>query len=86
MLGKVIAWVKKEGGLAEMERRSLEKSQLVYSIIDESHGFYSSPVEPSSRLVTCNPQNISNIVTIQFKCLISKFFHGGSVMVLMLPR
>lgn len=49
VLGEVIAWVKKEGGLAEMERRSLEKSKILYSIIEESHGFYSSPVDPGSR-------------------------------------
>ena len=32
-----------------MERRAIEKSQLLYNAIDNSNGFYSSAVEPQSR-------------------------------------
>lgn len=46
---EVLAWVKKEGGVAEMERRCLEKSNMIYSIIDGSGGFYSTVVDPASR-------------------------------------
>ncbi|XP_042238425.1 probable phosphoserine aminotransferase isoform X2 [Homarus americanus] len=49
VMGEVLAWVKKEGGVKEMERRSVEKSRMIYSIVDESNGFYSSVVTPSSR-------------------------------------
>lgn len=46
---EVLAWVRKEGGVAEMERRCLEKSNMIYSIIDGSGGFYSTVVDPASR-------------------------------------
>ncbi|XP_066959778.1 probable phosphoserine aminotransferase [Macrobrachium rosenbergii] len=49
VMGEVLKWVKKEGGLEEMEKRSIKKSNLIYSIIDESDGFYSNPVESKSR-------------------------------------
>lgn len=49
VLGEVLAWVKKEGGMAEMERRSVQKSKMIYTIIDNSSGFYSNNIQPSSR-------------------------------------
>lgn len=49
VMGEVLAWVRKEGGVEEMERRCLEKSNMIYSIIDGSSGFYSTVVEPGSR-------------------------------------
>ena len=36
----VCRWIASEGGIAEMNRRALERSSLVYSAIDASHGFY----------------------------------------------
>ncbi len=44
-----LEWVKKNGGVAEMERRAAEKSDLLYKTIDESGGFYKSPVDPAFR-------------------------------------
>ncbi|MDE3234582.1 MAG: 3-phosphoserine/phosphohydroxythreonine transaminase [Bacteroidota bacterium] len=35
-----LRWIKKEGGLAEMERRSIEKANLLYSTIDALPQFY----------------------------------------------
>ncbi|KAG0726239.1 putative phosphoserine aminotransferase [Chionoecetes opilio] len=49
VMGEVLAWVRQEGGVEEMERRCLEKSNMIYSIIDKSGGFYSAVVEPGSR-------------------------------------
>ena len=48
-MGEVLGWVRKEGGVQEMERRCLEKSTMIYSIVDTSGGFYSTVVEPGSR-------------------------------------
>lgn len=36
----VCRWIASEGGIAEMNRRALERSSLVYSAIDASDGFY----------------------------------------------
>ncbi|XP_045104613.1 probable phosphoserine aminotransferase isoform X1 [Portunus trituberculatus] len=49
VMGEVLGWVRKEGGVQEMERRCLEKSSMIYSIVDSSGGFYSTVVEPGSR-------------------------------------
>ncbi|MBT8208782.1 MAG: 3-phosphoserine/phosphohydroxythreonine transaminase [Acidimicrobiia bacterium] len=49
MMGKVLKWMKASGGLAEMERRAEERAGLLYETIDSSGGFYTSPVEPTSR-------------------------------------
>ena len=49
MMGKVLKWMKAGGGLAEMERRAEERAGLLYETIDSSGGFYTSPVEPTSR-------------------------------------
>ncbi|XP_063605860.1 probable phosphoserine aminotransferase [Penaeus indicus] len=49
VVSEVLAWVKREGGLEEMQRRSLEKSKMLYSVIDESNGFYNNPVDATAR-------------------------------------
>ncbi|XP_068225415.1 probable phosphoserine aminotransferase [Palaemon carinicauda] len=49
VMAEVLKWAKKEGGLEEMQRRAIEKSSLIYSVIDGSNGFYSNPVESKSR-------------------------------------
>lgn len=41
--------IKKLGGLPEMERKSIEKSKLVYDVIDQSNGFYTSKVARDAR-------------------------------------
>jgi phosphoserine aminotransferase len=49
MLGKVLKWMKAEGGLQAMQERAQQKAKLVYETIDNSDGFYRSPVDPDSR-------------------------------------
>lgn len=44
-----LEWVKKNGGVAEMQRRADQKSSLLYKTIDESDGFFLSPVDPRFR-------------------------------------
>jgi len=45
----VFDWVKRQGGLEEMENRAQKKSGAVYGAINASNGFYSCPVNPKSR-------------------------------------
>jgi len=49
VMGKVLNWMEKNGGLEEFERRADIRSNLVYNVIDDSEGWYSSPVETKSR-------------------------------------
>jgi len=46
--GLVFKWLKKQGGLAAMEARNLEKSKLLYDTIDASR-FYLNKVERNAR-------------------------------------
>ena len=49
MVGKVAAWIKAQGGLAEMARRNEKKAKLLYEAIDASEGFYRGHAEKESR-------------------------------------
>ncbi len=46
--GLVFQWLKREGGLVEMERRNRAKAEMLYGAIDDS-GFYSNPVARNCR-------------------------------------
>ena len=39
-----LQWLIAQGGVHEMERRSIAKSAMVYDVIDRSGGFYSTPI------------------------------------------
>lgn len=41
----LLDWLEREGGVAENERRSIAKSNLLYDVIDNSGGFYGTPVQ-----------------------------------------
>ncbi len=47
--GLVFEWIRAQGGVAEMERRAIEKSQLLYRYLDDCGGFYANRVQPSAR-------------------------------------
>ncbi|MEM7257031.1 MAG: 3-phosphoserine/phosphohydroxythreonine transaminase, partial [Pseudomonadota bacterium] len=49
MFGKVLKWMKVQGGLSAMETIAAEKSGALYSTIDNSNGYYNCPVEEASR-------------------------------------
>ncbi len=49
MVGKVLKWMKDQGGIEAMEKRAAAKSAIVYDTIDGSGGFYSCPVDEASR-------------------------------------
>ncbi len=46
--GLVFQWLKRAGGIAAIEKRNIEKSQLLYQYLDSS-GFYSNPVNKADR-------------------------------------
>jgi phosphoserine aminotransferase len=47
--GLVFAKMIEDGGLAAMHKRNQAKAKILYDTIDQSSGFYASPVEPSVR-------------------------------------
>lgn len=48
VVGIVMDWLEKEGGIYENERRSIEKAQILYDAIDNSNGFYKTPLSDLS--------------------------------------
>ncbi|MSQ52972.1 MAG: 3-phosphoserine/phosphohydroxythreonine transaminase [Betaproteobacteria bacterium] len=46
--GLVFQWIKRQGGIAEMERRALERSGMLYELLDGS-GFFKNPVRRQDR-------------------------------------
>lgn len=52
MMGKMLKMVRRQGGVAGLERRTAEKARLIYDVIDQSDGFYRSPVDPRHRSYT----------------------------------
>ncbi|WP_096188222.1 3-phosphoserine/phosphohydroxythreonine transaminase [Evansella halocellulosilytica] len=49
MLGLMLKWIKKEGGVKEMERRAKRKANLLYDVLDKSEGFYKGHARVQSR-------------------------------------
>lgn len=49
MVGLVLKWIKKNGGLVAMKTRNEEKAALVYEAIDRSEGFYKGHAQKDSR-------------------------------------
>jgi phosphoserine aminotransferase len=47
--GKVLRWMRDQGGVEAMEERAARRSGAVYDAIARSGGFYLSPVEPAHR-------------------------------------
>src|SRR5206468_8472920 len=49
VVGLVLDWIESEGGIPGMEKRNAATAALLYGAIDSSGGFYSCPMEKSSR-------------------------------------
>jgi len=49
IVGLVLEWIESEGGIPGMVKRNDAKASLLYGTIESSGGFYSCPVEKSSR-------------------------------------
>jgi phosphoserine aminotransferase len=45
----VCQWLKEQGGVAEMEKKNIEKAGTLYAAIDESDGFYQGHAERDAR-------------------------------------
>lgn len=58
--GLVFQWLKRQGGLAAMERANVEKADLLYSCVDNSGGFYRNPVDPACRSRMNVPFTLAN--------------------------
>ena len=48
MAGLAFVWIKEQGGVAELERRNIEKSNLLYDYVD-NQDFYSCPIRREDR-------------------------------------
>lgn len=49
LMGLVLEWVLKQGGVAEMEKRAIAKSQRLYQVIDRYPEIYSGHAAPEAR-------------------------------------
>jgi phosphoserine aminotransferase len=49
MLSLVMKWIKKQGGLAAVYDRNVEKAKYIYDMIDESEGFYQGHARAGDR-------------------------------------
>ncbi|MEK3886645.1 3-phosphoserine/phosphohydroxythreonine transaminase [Bacillus sp. FSL K6-3431] len=49
MLGEVLRWIEKSGGLDAIAKQNEEKAKLIYDAIDNSNGFYVGHAERASR-------------------------------------
>ena len=49
MTGKVLRWMEARGGTPAIERDAASKAAAIYGVIDESDGWFRSPVEPAHR-------------------------------------
>jgi len=49
IVGLVLEWIESQGGIPGIEKRNEGKAKLLYDTIESSGGFYSCPVEKSSR-------------------------------------
>lgn len=49
LLKLVLDWVESEGGVDAIEKRNLEKAQILYDVIDGSNGYYQGHAEKESR-------------------------------------
>jgi phosphoserine aminotransferase len=48
VIGIMMEWILDQGGIDKMEKNSIAKADLMYGLIEESNGFYGTPLDPSS--------------------------------------
>ena len=49
MMNLDLEWVKEQGGIPAMEKLALERSGMIYEVVDGSDGWFSCPVDKASR-------------------------------------
>lgn len=61
VIGFLLDWLEREGGVEENERRSINKAKAIYDVIDNSNGFYGTPVSDLALRSRMNvPFNVAN--------------------------
>lgn len=68
----VCRWIASEGGIAEMNRRAIERSSLVYAAIDASDGFY------INRYRACERSRMNVVFTIKDPSLNEAFLRQAA--------
>jgi phosphoserine aminotransferase len=58
VVGIVMDWILTNGGVSEMEKLSIQKSQLVYDLVDSSQGFYSTPLKSDEQIAIRSRMNV----------------------------
>lgn len=48
-MNRVFEWIKRNGGVDNMEKQAIQKSQLLYDTIANSNNFYSCPIDENYR-------------------------------------
>jgi phosphoserine aminotransferase len=49
MMNLDLEWVKEQGGIPAMEQLAIERSGMIYKVVEESGGWFSCPVDEASR-------------------------------------
>nr|ADO79970.1 phosphoserine aminotransferase [Antheraea pernyi] len=49
IMGRVLQWIERQGGLDAMAELATKKASLIYNIVEESNGFYYAPVAKNVR-------------------------------------
>ncbi|KAI5644429.1 aminotransferase class-V domain-containing protein [Phthorimaea operculella] len=60
IMGRVLQWIERQGGLDAMAANATKKSSIIYNIIDSSNGFYTAPVAKNVRSKMNIPFRIKN--------------------------
>lgn len=71
IIGLNLKWLKKQGGISEMARRSVQKSRKLYDLIDKSK-FYTNEVQPEYR------SRMNVIFTLRDESLNQQFLKDSS--------
>ncbi|TXR52045.1 3-phosphoserine/phosphohydroxythreonine transaminase [Reinekea thalattae] len=61
VVGMVMNWLKQQGGIEQCEQRSIAKAKAIYDTIDQSNGFYGTPIKDKAIRSRMNvPFNVKN--------------------------
>lgn len=60
VMGRVLQWVERNGGVDGMAKNASTKASLIYNIVEQSNGFYYAPVAKNARSKMNVPFRIGN--------------------------
>ncbi|XP_013190338.2 probable phosphoserine aminotransferase [Amyelois transitella] len=61
IMGRVLEWIERQGGLDTMAAMATKKSSIIYDIIEKSNGFYCAPVAKNVRSKMNIPFRVGSI-------------------------